>query len=265
MPAAEKPRVYLILGATGSDRREIIADLIEAGLAADDRAAVLLPAAEPPHPADARLPAAERWTWRDRTIDAALPAGATHVFFLTDGGRSAVDQIEAFKPWLAAQGGELARVLSVVNGQLAARHPALFAWFEACIHFSDVVLLARREGVENKWLSDFLGHFKKQCYPCLFETVKGGRVKNPALVLEPQARRLSQVFDEEADLILTNAEGEEIDEDEGEAEGEEEIAATPAVDPYFARRQGGRRVKELPDIGPFLANEPPPPSLANEA
>jgi hypothetical protein len=185
-----------------------------------------------------------------------LPADATHVFFVTDGARNPIDQIEVFKAWVEAQGGEVGRVLCVVNTQLAEQHPPLLAWFEACIHFADVVLLNRREGVENKWMSDFLGHFKKKFYPCVFELVKGGRVKNPALILEPQARRMSHVFDEEPNWIFTNAEGEEIDEHEetGDAD-DDEIEAKPEEDPYFERRNGGRRVKEIPDIAKFL---PPP-------
>lgn len=255
MPAAEKPLVYLVLGATGSGRREIVADLIEAGLEPGESAAVMLSAAEAAMPADARLPAVSRWTWDDGTILATLPAGHHRVFFVTDGARSAVDQIEVFKAWLEAQGGELARILCVVHAQLATRHPALLAWYEACIHFSDIVLLNRREGVENKWLSDFLGHFKKQHLPCLFETVKEGRVKNPALVLDPQARRLSQIFDEDQDLVFTTADGEEIDEDEETGDSDEEVEATPAEDPYLVRRSGGRRVKELPDIGAILRED----------
>jgi len=173
------------------------------------------------------------------------------VFFFVDGGLNPVDQIESFKAWLEAQGGELARILSVVDVQRAERHAALLPWFEACVHFSDVVLLNRREGVENKWLSDFLAHFKKQYYPCLFERVKHGRVQNPALILEPQARRMTHVFDEEQDWIFTNAEGEVIDEEEETGEGDDEIEAHPEEDPYFVRHHGGRRVKELPDIAAY--------------
>ncbi len=262
MPSAEKPLVYLILGTTGSGRREIIADLIEGGLDETDRAAVLLPAGEGENAIDVKLPGVTRWEWSEGVIVGTLPAGANRVFFVTDGACSAVDQIEVFKAWLEAQGGELARVLCVVNAQLAARLPPLLAWFEACIHFSDVVLINKREGIKNKWLSEFLNHFKKLHLPCLFEMVRDDRVKNPALILEPQARRMSQVFDEEQDWVFKNAEGEVIDEfDEGDA-ADEEIEAAPAEDPYFARRNGGRRVLELPDIASFLradAITPPPP------
>ncbi len=255
MTPTEKPFVYLILGAAGSGRREIVADLIEGGLDESEVPAVMLPAGGVAHALDATLPRVSHWEWLDGAISGKLPAGATRVFFVTDGARNAVDQIEVFKPWLEAQGGQLAHVLCVVNVQFAAQHPPLLAWFEACIHFSDIVLLNRREGVANKWLSDFLLHFKKQYFPCIFEYVKGGRLKNPALVLEPQPRRMSHYFDEEQDWIFTNAEGEEIDEQEESGDGHEEIEAQPEEDPYFARNTGGRRLKELPDIAKFL-NEP---------
>jgi hypothetical protein len=105
--------------------------------------------------------------------------------------------------------------------------------------------------VDNKWVSDFLAHFKKQFLPCLFEMVKDGRVKNPAAVLVPEARRMSHVFDEEQDWIFTDAKGDEIDEQD-EVEDEDEIEAKPEEDPYFERLNGGRRVKALPDIAKFL-------------
>ena len=119
------------------------------------------------------------------------------------------------------------------------------------MHFSDVVLLTRREGVANKWLSGFRAHFDGQFYPCLFELVKAGRVKNPALVLDPLARRMSHAFDAEQDWIFTDAEGEEIEEDE-ETDGDEEVEATQAEDPYFVRDAAHRRVKKVPDITKYL-------------
>jgi len=250
---AAKPLVYLILGAAGSGRREVLADLLENGLDEGARAAVLLSEGESVDPADDKLPLAGRWCWNtgEGPIFAERPGGATHLFFVADGRHNPVEQIELFKAWLEAQGGELARVLCVVNCQLAEKNPPLLAWYEACVHFADVVLLNQREGVANKWLSDFQAHFKKQFLPCLFEPVKGGRVKNPALVLVPEARRMSHFLDAEQDWIFTDAEGEVIDEDE-ETEGDEEIEATPEEDPYFVRDAAGRRAKRIPDIAKFL-------------
>jgi hypothetical protein len=235
-----------VLGAAGSGRREILADLIEGGLGEGDRPAVLVSQEEPADAADARLPGAGRWRMRPEAgIEAEFPGDATHVFILTDGRRNPVDQIEALKDWLAGQAAELARVVCVVDCRLGERNPRLFAWFEACIHFSDVVLLARREGVSNKWIGDFRREFESRFYPCLFEYVKEGRVGNPALVLAPVARRMSHVFDEQEWIVE--------DDDEEEVEDGDEDEMKPEEDPYLERRMGGRRVKEIPDIRAFLA------------
>jgi len=247
----EKPLVYLILGAAGSGRREVLADLVEGGLTEGDRAAVLLADTETPDAFDAKLPNLTRWSWNDEFIAGTLPTVATHVFFVTDGRRNPVDQLETLKTWLEAQGAELARILCVVNCQLAEKHPPLLAWYEACVHFSDVVLLTRREGVANKWLSGFRAHFEDLFYPCLFELVKAGRVKNPALVLDPLARRMTHVFDAEQDWVFTNDEGEVVEEDEP-SQGDEEVAATPEEEPYFVRDAALRRAKKIPDISKFL-------------
>ncbi len=247
-----KPLVYLVLGAAGSGRREVLVDLLTDGLGEGELGAVLLSDAEAPGPFDEKLGTFVRWHWTDAdTIDGELPRGAARIFFVADGRRNPVDQCEAFRPWVEAQGGEIARVLCVVHCQLAEKHPPLVAWYEACVHFSDVVLLNRREGVANKWLSDFQARFTGQFLPCLFEFVKSGRVKNPALVLDPQARRMTHAFDVEQDWIFKDAEGEIIEEDEA-TDGDEEIEAIPEVDPYFVRDAANRRAKKIPDIAKYL-------------
>lgn len=228
----------------------MLTDLLEGGLAPEDRAAVLLSDAETADAAEAALPLT-RWHWDGEVIAAQIPEDATHVFFVTDGRGNPVDQVEAFRAWVVAQNAEIARVLCVVDCQLAEKNAGLLPWFEACVHFSDVVLLNRREGVENKWLSDFQTHFKKQFIPALFELVKANRVKNPALILQPEARRVSHIFDEEQDYVFTDASGEEIDEQD-ESSDEEEIEATLEEDPYFVRDAALRRVKKIPDIRKYL-------------
>lgn len=248
-----KPLVYLLLGAAGSGRREILADLIEGGLAEADKAAVLLSEGELPDHADSRLTAVGRWKWTpDHAIAASVPPGATHVFFVADGRRNPVDQIEAAKAWIDAGHAGLASILCVVNCQLIEKHHELLPWYDACIHFSDVVLLNRREGVANKAVSDFRSRYLKKFYPCLFEFVRDGRVANPSMILSPVARRMAHLFDEEPELPegVEIVDEEPVDEDEdAEADlGDEE----EDEDPYLARRQGGRRVIELPDIAKFL-------------
>jgi hypothetical protein len=244
--SSDKPSVYLILGTAGSGRREVVADLIEGGLGGDDHALVLLSADEAACEADAGLGTPGRWRWSEGRIEAPALGDATHVFLIADGRRNPVDQVEAFQAWLPASGGDLARIVCVIHCALAAKHHELLAWFDACVHFSDVVLLNRREGLANKWMSDFQARYASQFLPCLFELVKDRRVKNPALILEPQARRMSHVFDEELNWEVTGVA-------EDEAEGDEEVEAHAEVDPYIERRPGGRRVKEIPDVAKYLA------------
>lgn len=253
MNSTEKPLVYVILGAAGSGRREVLLDLMAGGFGDDDRPVVLLAAAEPAAEIDAKLPGVARWVWTQAgSIEADLPEGATHIFFVTDGRRSPVDQMEAFKAWVEMKPVELGRVLTVINCQLAAQHPSLRAWYEACVHFSDVALLNRREGVENKWLSDFRGFFDDQFVPCLFEFVKGGRVKNPALILDPQARRMTHVFDDELEWLVVDAEGSEDDGSDAEIGVEEEVQVAREEEPYFVRDAAGRRAKRIVEIAEFL-------------
>ena len=146
----EKTPVYLILGSAGSGRRELLADLITDGLAPGDEPAVLLPVDEAPHPLDAGLPPGPRWSWEPgppALISLQMPAAAGPLFLVTDGRRNPVDQIEAVRTWLENNHAAVARVFCVIDCTLASRHPALLAWYDACVHFSDVVLLNRREGV----------------------------------------------------------------------------------------------------------------------
>ena len=251
--------VYFILGTPGSGRRRIVRDLIENGRDEADRAVVLLADGEAAAPVDAKLAARpnteiRRWQWTppgpaESAVlpPADLPAGAT-VFFLADAHASPIDQLEALKPWLEQQGAGLARIFCTVDCQLAEKNPVLKQWFTACIHFADVVFLTRREGVANKWLSDFIKFFTDEYFPCHFVQVKTkGDLGNAALLLDPTPRRVSQYFDEGETSY--EIEGLETDDDE---EGDEEDENLLPEEPYFTRDRSGRREKEVPDIRTFL-------------
>jgi len=228
---AQKPLVYFILGASGSGRHAIASELAavarEGGGGGTHVVEVM----------------GEAWPdW---------PEGAVaQVFVVADGRRNPVDQVEALKPWIEAHGATLGRILCVVSCQLAVSTPALLPWFDACVHFSDVVLLNHREGVENRWVSDFKKRYAERFYPCLFEFVKKGQVTNPLVVIEPQARRISQYFDEREDPVV---EGLIIETDTPDSDDEDADEDTgPAEDFYLARRAGGRRLHEIPDIAKHL-------------
>ena len=252
------PRVYFILGTPGAGRRTIVRGLIEGGLDAGEPALGFLAESETPDPADAALAAllpdgVQRWRWTPPVPPALpvlpglpLPASAV-AFFLADARASPIDQLEALLPWLEVHQARLARIFTVVDCAFAEKTPPLRPWFEACIHFSDAVFLTNRTGVANKWLSDFIQHFKAESYPCHFIQIKKGKVPNPALMLDPTPRRISQYFDEREQLPEVVVDAEDADDD---AEAAAELAPPP--EPYFERMRSGRRVKELPDIRHYL-------------
>ena len=248
------PSVYVVVGSPGAGRREVVLDLVENGLAPEAPVVVLVPDATPAHAAEeslARRPLTDvrRWSAQEGFLPAAdLPAGST-VFLLFDPLGDVVDQFEAMRPWLAERRAELARVLVVVDCQLAERTPALAGWFDACVHFADVVFLARREGVANKWMSAFVRRYEDQAYPCYFLHLKKAGLPNPALVLEPQPRRMSQYFDPFDELPPDL----EIETDDEEPEDEDSDA--PAPEPYFERNRAGRRVREVPSLRAVLGAE----------
>jgi len=75
-------------------------------------------------------------------------------------------------------------------------------------------------------------------------------VDNPLVVLEPQARRISQYFEEAEDPLI---EGLVIETDDGEIDdAEADSDDVPPEDPYLARRVGGRRAREIPDVARFI-------------
>lgn len=239
--------VYLILGAEGSGRREVVRDLIDGGFEEDEIVAVAQAQTEPDSPEDKLLAArsGNRVFRYEQLRDIEPPAEAETLFIIAPGRSSPLDAVEAFGDWLRATGHVLARIITVVHCQLLYANPKLGLWHRACIHFSDVVLLNRREDVPNKWFSEFREAYEKEAYPCLFELVKKGRVKNPALVLEPQPRRLSLAFDTDIDAIDLL----EIDE---ENLPEETIDLTRPTDPWLMRLPSGHWERSLPNIDDHL-------------
>jgi len=242
--------VYFIIGTPGSGRRAIVRDLADNGFTAEEKVVVLLTESEAADVQDDKLAAlanveVRRWTWEAPEIPIMeLPAEAT-VFMLADPLASPIDQLEALKPWLESQGRELARIFCVVDCQLAEKNPVLRQWFDACIHFADVVFLTRREGLANKWLSDFIKHFKDQRFPCHFVQVRTkGELPTPLVWLDPTARRVTQYFDEGESYVIEGLETDDEDDDE-------DTGLLPP-EPYFTRLTSGRREKEVPDVRDFL-------------
>lgn len=249
-------RIYLILGCSGGGRRTALAEL--AGTALDNgepEVFALLPSGEPSVPADqtlASLPRLQVLFYPTDHPDLPLvPPQAATVFVLLPGLENPLDWIERLPAWMAAGSHTLGRVFTVVPCAQVEAHPPLRVWFEACIHFSDVVLLTQREGLNNRWVSDFVSHFKNRHYPCLFELVSKRGLPNPTALLFPEARRLSLLFDDEFEDLP--AFSDEVESSSAEWDEPEE---TP-VDPYLERLPGGQRARPLPDLRRLLRSPSP--------
>lgn len=144
---------------------------------------------------------------------------------------------------------EVGRVTTLVHGPACRDSREADRWYEAAIHFSDLVLLdPRGTGVSEKWVRDFEERFRKQRFPCLFDRVKKDRPRHPAWLLDVQARRLSQAFeggeepDPGAEVVIE--EGVPVDDDEGAGE-------LPATDPFLRRNAAGEFERFVPDLPAF--------------
>ena len=241
----EAPLVYLVLGLEASGRREIIFDLIEGGLSEEEPVLYFRPESEIASPFDEQLEALNQvnvvpWRLKDsKVMHGKISAAAEKIIFLAPGRSDPADCAEALKTWTEHNNCRIGRLITVVHCNFLAAQPAAKAWFDACTHFSDVVLLNRREDAGNKWVKDYESSHKKARSPARFILVKKGRVNNPAEVLDPEARRVSLYFDE-----LIPIEDDEFD--------DEERPEDLKPDPYIERLESGQRAKPIPDISKLL-------------
>jgi len=241
----DKPLVYLIYGTPNSGRREVIFDLVEGGIEKGEHVLYFKPTGEEPSLHDEQIDALEHvsavdWSLQDCKIThGKLSAAPDKIIFLAPGRANPVDAAEALKIWCEHNNCQLGRILTVVNCRFLQEQEKAIAWFDACIHFSDMVLLNRRTAGDNKWAKNFEERYKKNYYPCLFAMVRKGRLSNPVAVLEPEARRVSLYFDE---LIP-------IEDDEFE---DEEQPEDIKPDRYIERNESGQRVHPVPDIAKWL-------------
>lgn len=256
---------YLILGSRGGGRFDVVADLVDFGVPEDQSVQVFVSESDASAWGKAlpiRHPNCEqrRYEWKGLDVGLSFDASKEVVFIVADGMGDPADFVEAFFYWLKKMDYDLGRIVTVADCARICGEKQLLLWYDCCIHFSDVVLLNNRTDVPNKWIDGFKDRYLKQYYPCLFELVKKGRLANPSLILEPQARRISKLFDdpEEFEFLEEAFETEvEIEDEDGQAGSDEDDeepfdGGDPDKDPFLARMVNGRREKTLPDIARLL-------------
>ena len=230
-------RVYLVLGTTGAGRREIISKLIED---VEGDGTILINNKEQPNDI-----ACKSWALENGKVVIADNELEGDIYFLTTIEEDLIDQIEAFKKWLDRHNDmDLARVFAIIDCELASKTEELAPWFDAIMYFADCVLLTKWKSTPNKWLTDYQKALDKKAYPCIVERIKDGQASNPYMMLEPQARRISFLFDG-LDAIDTL----EIDED-NLPEGPFELKVKE--DRYLERTEEGTRMIPLPNPKDYL-------------
>ncbi|MCC5841606.1 MAG: hypothetical protein JJT96_15940 [Opitutales bacterium] len=258
--------VYLILGAGDSGRADLIAQLVRTGLSPDDGPfgvyhSVADAAASPDaYAALARLPSTsvallpEDWPSGDTTPP--ILAGAATLVLSLDGHGDPLDQIEAAKDWIVGEGHTLARIITVIDCALAQRAPKSLPWFEACIHFSDVVLLGNRSDDAKKWIHDYEKTLHRKALPALIRLLKkGGRVDGWDEVLFPEARRLSLYFDPPEEITVDSVmeEGATLEDELPSKDAPEPLPGDAESDLYLQRLDSGQRRLRLPNIRELLS------------
>lgn len=195
------------------------------------------------------------WYLEDQTIAFSEDLAENRANLLLYGLPKFADElIEGLVNGFRQSAFEMGRIATHVHCGWCATLDDARNWYEAAIHFSDLVLLDNRDEVEDPWVRDYQEKFRKQRYPCLFDLVRKGLPKHPTWLFDSQPRRLSLVFDPD-DLSGFAANDYEFDEEE-DLEDEEEAVG----DPYLRRNVAGERersVRPLP-FGLDETNKTPP-------
>ena len=225
-------QLFLILGAAGSGRAVFLAGLLEENsrliVHVDEKAAAIAAGIPPGN----LVP----WKWIEGciAIGGNIPPGS-EIFFMAHGHESPITLVEGIRDWMEGKPVELSRILTVVNCRLLYKNEKLGGWYDACIHFSDVVLLGVRKGVPNRWVDGFINSYRVRNFPCIFRLIKKNFVDRPGDLLIPEARRISLAFEDP--------------EDAWDEQG------NPIVESYFERDEAGRRTKWVPEITVFLERQ----------
>jgi hypothetical protein len=248
--------IFLFLGIQGSGRLEVIDDIIDGYYSADQQISVLYDHREDipsrsPFSNNVEL-VAYKIVDEQIKFPSAIPQ-SNILLILCNGSGNCIEFLEAIQKWTRNKKMSVNRVISIIHTQKVMAEPKIARWYDATIHFSDVALLNRRENVGDKDIRQFvLKYNKEKCMPCLFEFVKKGKIKNPAIALEGSPRRISQAFEEEDDfdyseVIITDENDEENPEED---DFMDEFRNAP--EPYFKRLPNGRHEIEIPDISDCL-------------
>ena len=154
---AESPKVYLILGPNGSGRRALLADFIDSS---ESESSVLYfkHRDEIINDYDSSLESLNAlstvlWSIEGSKIKhESISVSPSSIFFIAPASIDLADVMEGLKGWLGKNDCQLTRIITIIDCKSLSENNSQNSWYEAAVHFSDMVLLNRREGVSEKWI-----------------------------------------------------------------------------------------------------------------
>jgi hypothetical protein len=245
--------VYIVLGAEDTVRDTLLIDILKE---AADKGPVRLFNCGPAQPELEVQTSALGIAWATGDAEAGARAAedrpeAESLFLLSDGRADPRDSLEVWGRNFQEDPFPLLRVILIVNAELIHRESSLQHWYEACLHFSDVALFSNWTQLPAKWVSDWETAYHKSHNPCLLIKVARRGIPNIPLVLFPESRRISLVFEMDDRFQVSDWEIEESAHEDDE-EGEDTIEDVVEADPWLERLPGGARRRHVPGIGRFL-------------
>ncbi len=250
--SGEKSDIFLIFGSASPQRFEILWQMAEYLIFGGESVEVCLHSEESP-PESAALERLQdkagfsmsQWNLEADSCDfdsAPIQKPNVTTLFLSHGTHYLVDTFETLSHWLPDSGFELQRVTTWVDCKQVHTDANAKKWYECCFHFSDLVILDEFKTLPDSWFKEYKDFFKKECYPCIVENTRKGRLHNMFVLMDNQLRRIAQVFEKTVDFYAI------LDEDEEEMEENEPTTTTsPKYEPYFERLVDGRRSKVVPE------------------
>lgn len=150
------------------------------------------------------------------------------------------EALEALPEKLVKHELELARIIAVVDAAEVEKRGELKPWLEMMAHFADVMLLKNTRQASPAWLGALKKSWKDR--PMMVvdwpEALKKNADAQKAAIAYPEARRLSQYFDADAQMEVPVFESEE--EDPEQAREMEEDGEEIPQERYFERDAAGR-------------------------
>lgn len=243
----------LLLSGPNPNRWKMVREIVHHTLPKEEGLTVIVSAEEEAAAREFLDPGRFRvaeWSLLNGTIEFSEDLSPTRAHLLLYGRPEFADNlIEALVDGYRNSLFEMGRIATHVHSGWCSSDETARAWYEASIHFSDLVLLDNREEVEDPWVRNYQEKFRKQRYPCLFDLVRKGLPKHPDWLFESQPRRLSLVFDPD-DLSGFANNDYDFDDEEEDPDDEEE----PAGDPYLRRNVAGERERSVKPL-PFALDE----------